>query len=74
MVPPKGAYSLQYDEAETMLIDNTIDALQMAIVGHFLANRMRQIWEIRVQTLYFTDIAACDCPHLPHNNRLAYED
>ena len=73
-VPPGGAYPPGYDEAETLLVDNTIDALRMAIVGHFPANRMRQIREIRAQTLDFTDGAALDCAHLAINNWLAYED
>ena len=70
-VPPGGAYPLEYDEAETLLVDNTIDALRMAIAGHFPANRLRQI---RVQTLDFPDGATLDCTHLAINNRLAYED
>ena len=73
-VPPGGAYPLGYDEAETLLVDNTIDALRMAIAGHFQANRNRQIWEIRAQTLDFPDSAALDCAHMAINTWVAYED
>lgn len=74
MVPPGGTYPLWYNEVETMLVDNTIDALRMAIVGHFLANRMRQIWKIYEQTLDFPNGAAPDCTHLAIINRLVYEN
>lgn len=34
-IPNRGAYPLIYDEVETMLVNNTIDALLMAIGCHF---------------------------------------
>ena len=73
-VPPEGAYLLVYDEAETLLVDNTIDALRMAIAVHFPANRNRQIREIHVKTLDFLDGAALDCGYMKINHRLAYEN
>ena len=63
-----------YDEAETLLVDNTIDALWMVIAGHFPANRNRQIREIGAQTLDFPDGATLACAHMAINNRLVYED
>ena len=63
-----------YEEVETVLVDNTTDALRMAIAGHFDANRNRANREIHGQTSDFANGAALECPHLEINNRLTYED
>ena len=73
-VHPVGTYPLGYDEVESLVVDNTIDALPMAIAGHFPTNRRQQILEIRAQTFDFPHGATLYYPHLAINNWLPYED
>ena len=74
VVSPVGLFPPKYEEVQTVLSDDTISALRMAIVGHFGTNRNRQMWEIRCPIADFPDGVALDCPSMEIYNVLWYQD
>ena len=73
-VPYGGAFPTGYKEAETVLTEDTPDALLAAIVGNFRTHRNRMVRQIYGQTAAFRDGNALDCPNIQITNHLTFMD
>lgn len=71
-VPPGGAYPAGYRETETVLVQDTSQALLTVIGGNLLANRNRWIREMYGQTGNFADGVAVECPNIQITNQVSF--
>ena len=73
-VPLGGPYPVGFEEVETVLMQETKEALLSAIIGNFPGNRNRTIREIHGQTSDFAVGASILCSNIQITNQLTFQD